>query len=311
MPSTKSQVRNILVGCAALAIIFCASAIAVATLFSSIEERLEYDIFFDRTIRGIVKGSKVTYLGVDAGKVSQIELWPQDPKFVRIRIAIPRGNPLMDGTQASIQSRIIGPAVIHLSEGRHGTTLRRPGPMGVPVIPAKAALNKSIVAAGPALIDRLSNLTENLNTLLEEDNRNVISKVISNTDGATRQIRNLSPEYRSSAKELRKNLQQATALLRGAEDKQYSHTQMGNSSQENIHEIRASLSLVERSIAHLRQNTQKVDMFFDRQATDPKSMLRPNRLSETSQGLRQTLHQMDERGIDSLFSKAPFPEYKQ
>ena len=51
-------------------------------------ERTEYDIFFEQSVEGLSNGSQVTFNGVPAGEVKDIELWTRTPQKVRVRIAI-------------------------------------------------------------------------------------------------------------------------------------------------------------------------------------------------------------------------------
>ena len=64
----------------------------------------EYDIFFPQSVGGLAKGSSVTFQGVDAGQVDKIELWPKDPSFVRVRVSLDEGIPILQGTTASISA---------------------------------------------------------------------------------------------------------------------------------------------------------------------------------------------------------------
>ena len=65
-------------------------------------DRKDYDIFFEQSVGGLANGSEVTFKGVPAGQVTQIELWRQNPEFVRVRVSLEDDIPILQGTTASI-----------------------------------------------------------------------------------------------------------------------------------------------------------------------------------------------------------------
>ena len=68
----------------------------------------EYDIFFPQSVGGLAQGSEVTFQGVPAGQVETIELWRQDPSFVRVRVNLNEDIPILQGTTASLQGSFTG-----------------------------------------------------------------------------------------------------------------------------------------------------------------------------------------------------------
>ena len=61
-----------------------------------------YDIFFRTGVDGLSKGSAVTFSGVPSGQVTEIALMPDQPEFVRVRISVNAGTPILQGTTATI-----------------------------------------------------------------------------------------------------------------------------------------------------------------------------------------------------------------
>ena len=45
-----------------------------------------YDIFFQQSVEGLAKGSSVTFSGVPVGQIESINLVPDSPQFIRVRI---------------------------------------------------------------------------------------------------------------------------------------------------------------------------------------------------------------------------------
>ena len=174
----------------------------------------EYDIFFKQSVDGLAKGSEVAYAGVPVGQIGQIELWPQDPSFIRVRIRVDEKVPITVGTTATIQGSFTGVSDIQLEGAQKGAPpIVEPGPEGVPVIPTKTGGLGAILSNAPLLLERLATLTENLNLLLNEDNRKSLSGILDNTNKMTRDISSATPEFRGAMVELQKSLAQARLTL--------------------------------------------------------------------------------------------------
>jgi hypothetical protein len=89
-----------------------------------------YDIYFPQSVDGLAKGSAVSYAGVPAGQIKQIELWKRDPSYVRVRIEVDDHIPILEGTTATIQGSFTGVSNIQLAGGVKG---RRRSPRSAPM----------------------------------------------------------------------------------------------------------------------------------------------------------------------------------
>lgn len=97
----ETRSNHVLVGAVVLILL------AVLALFTVWIARLggtkqkEYDIFFKQSVDGLARGSQVTYSGVPSGQVKSIQLWRNDPQFVRVRIEVSQDTPILQGTAAT------------------------------------------------------------------------------------------------------------------------------------------------------------------------------------------------------------------
>ena len=131
----------------------------------------EYDIFFPQSVGGLANGSDVTFQGVPAGQVETIELWRQDPSFVRVRVSLNEEIPILQGTTASISASFTGVSTVSLGGAVKGApAITEPGPEGVPVIPATPGGLGEILASAPLLLERVATLTDRLTRLLSDEN---------------------------------------------------------------------------------------------------------------------------------------------
>src|SRR5690606_15740636 len=176
--------------------------------------RNEYDIFFPQSVGGLANGSQVTFQGVPAGQVSRIELWRQDPEFVRVRVQIDDTIPILQGTTASISASFTGVSTVSLGGAVRGAPpITEPGPEGVPVIPAEPGGLGEILASAPLLLERLATLTDRLTRLLSDENQASISGILANTDRISAQLAETSPQVKLTLTELQSTLAQSTETL--------------------------------------------------------------------------------------------------
>jgi phospholipid/cholesterol/gamma-HCH transport system substrate-binding protein len=132
----ETRANHIWVGVVTLVLLGLAAGFALWLAHLSRHERKPYDIFFRQSVDGLAKGTPVNYKGVPAGQITEIELSPDDPSVVRVRINIDREVPILQGTTATIQGSFTGVSNIQLAGGKTGQpAITAPGPNGVPVIP--------------------------------------------------------------------------------------------------------------------------------------------------------------------------------
>src|SRR5687768_8391062 len=87
----------------------------------------KYDIFF-RGVDGLAKGSSVTFSGVPVGQIESINLQPQTPDLIRVRITVNDDTPVPVGTTATIKGvGFTGVSQVNLDPPARDP--RRPGPL--------------------------------------------------------------------------------------------------------------------------------------------------------------------------------------
>src|SRR5690349_12143167 len=111
----ETRANYVLVGAVSLALLALLAAFVIWLAQLGTANRKEYDLFFPQSVGGLANGSQVTFKGVDAGQVSEIELWDKDPKFVRVRVSLDDDIPVLQGTTASISASFTGVSTVSLS----------------------------------------------------------------------------------------------------------------------------------------------------------------------------------------------------
>ncbi|MCX7863661.1 MAG: MlaD family protein, partial [Novosphingobium sp.] len=274
----------------------------------------QYDIFFKQSVSGLAKGSSVTYSGVPVGKVEQIQLWEKDPSFVRVRISVSDGVPVLIGTTATLQSTFTGVSTIQLEGARKGEQpIVEPGPEGVPVIPTKPGALGQLLSNAPLLLERLTTLTENLNLLLSEENRSSITGILKNTEQLTGNLARASPRVDKALAELETTLTQATKTLVEFEAVAAKGSDLlGGEGTTLARQLRNTLASAEKAMNELNASLNDVRPAL-RRASDttlPATEAAIRELRETSRALRVVTEKLEEEGAGSLLKGSRLPDYR-
>jgi phospholipid/cholesterol/gamma-HCH transport system substrate-binding protein len=165
----------------------------------------KYDIFFKTSVEGLAKGSAVTFAGVPVGKIDRIQLLPDSPEFVRVRIAVQQDTPILQGTTATIAGvGFTGVSQINLDGAVKGAPpITEAGPYGEPVIPTKPGALGELLSSAPELLQRISTLTERLTELLNDKNQKSITGILAHVDRLTGSLADRGPEIAAALAEIK------------------------------------------------------------------------------------------------------------
>jgi phospholipid/cholesterol/gamma-HCH transport system substrate-binding protein len=275
----------------------------------------EYDIFFRQSVDGLSKGVAVSYAGVPAGQVTDIELWPQDPSFVRVRIAINDKIPILQGTTATIQGSFTGPSNIQLNGGVRGAPpITEPGPDDVPVIPTKRGGLGELLSNAPVLLERLATLTERLTMVLSDKNQASISHILANTDKMTGELASASPQVKLTLAELQKTLAQATTTLSAFEQTANSaNVALGGDGKTLARQLREAIASAKGAAdalqATMNDARPAVHQLSDTTLPEAEAAIRD--LRAVSKALRSVTERIDEQGAGAVISGPTLPDYKK
>lgn len=310
----ETRANHVWVG--AVTLILLAALAAFVLWIARLNEgaRSEYDIFFKQSVDGLAKGSGVDYAGVPVGQISEIELWPQDPSFVRVRVKVDKKVPITVGTTATIQGSFTGVSDIQLEGAVKGAPpLVEPGPEGVPVIPTKRGGLGEILSNAPLLLERLATLTESLNQLLSAENRRSITGILKNTDKMTRDMSQATPELRQTLVELQGTLAQARGTLAAFEGVAVkADNLLGSEGNSLAAQLRETLASAQRSMDQLNTTMEHAQPALDQvsRQTLPAAEAAIRDLRATSRALRNVTEKIDEQGAGALLKGQKLPDYK-
>ena len=155
----------------------------VLWLSSSKSYRASYDIYqayMQDSVAGLNLNAPVRYRGVEAGRVQKIALAPGNVEQVQLTLAIERGVPVKVDTVAILQTQgLTGIAYVELTGGgRDSPTLQAQAGKSYPVIKSGPSLMTRLDSAVTTLLVNLNRTSENLNAVLDENNRHAVKSTL-------------------------------------------------------------------------------------------------------------------------------------
>lgn len=317
----ETRANHIWVGVVTLLLMAGVAALALWIARLGQGEQAQFDIFFKQSVDGLAKGSEVSFSGVPAGQVKQIELWEKDPEFVRVRIAVDRKVPILQGTTASLQGSFTGVSIIQLSGAVKGAppidcpdeNPRAFCPEGVPVIPTKRGGLGEILSNAPLLLERLATLTERLTLVLSDKNQTSFERILTNTDKLTANLADASPDVKRTIAELQATLRQASLTLASFEKLAGSADTMINDEGNGLaKQLRVTLKSAQGAADSLQATLDDARPAARQlnERTLPAAEAAIRDLQATTRSLRDVTERINNEGVGGLVGGPKLPDYK-
>ena len=318
----ETRSNHVLVGTVTLLLL--AAIIAAAFWFSRISdgENKQFDIFFKQSVNGLAKGSSVNYSGVPSGQVEKIELWKRDPSFVRVRISVKDGTPVLQGTTATIAGvGFTGVSEIVLDGAVKGAPpIQCPTenplsacPDGIPVIPTKPGALGELLNNAPQLLERITTLTERLTELLSDKNQNSIAGILANVERVSGALADRSPEIAATLAEARIAVQRTgVAVEQIGKLAGTTNAMLNDQGIPLMADLRKTVQSATRSIDTLDKTIGEaqpgVKAFSNQTMPEVNQLVRD--LREMSRAFRGVAEKLDQQGAGSLVGSPKLPDYK-
>ena len=313
----ETRANHVWVGAVTLVLLATLAAFIVWVAGLSNSQKKEYDIFFQQSVDGLNKGSQVTFSGVPAGEVSDIELWPRDPEYVRVRIRVDKDVPILIGTQATIQSSFTGTSKIQLDgakSGRPAITCENTACLeDRPQIAAKPGGLGEILANAPLLLERLATLTDRLTMMLSDENQASIAGILKNTDRLSKNVADASPQIQATLTELQATLRQATGSLAAFEQTMGSADDMlkrdgnalANQLKDTLKAARGAADALQATLTDARPGARQLS-----ETTLPSVEATMRELRGASEALKKVTEKIDNEGAGAVLKGNSLPDYK-
>ncbi len=139
-----------------------------------------YQAFIQESVAGLNVDAPVKYLGVDVGKVTRIDIDPNNPEQVRLRFFINQGTPIKQDTEAVLKTQgLTGIAYVELSGGTAASPpLTRGSDGSAPTIPFKPSLSARLENVLSNVLANVDRVSDNLNAMFDAGNRAAVKSTL-------------------------------------------------------------------------------------------------------------------------------------
>ena len=289
-----------------------------------------YDIFFTQSVEGLAKGSSVTFSGVPVGQIESINLVPDSPQFIRVRINVNGDTPVLEGSTATIRGvGFTGVSQIQIDPPEAPAQGQRPRarreircpdqnaqsecPYGVPVLPVKPGAIGQLLNTAPELLERVSTLTARLTELLSDRNQESIAGILDNLEEVSRSLAECGPEIAATLAEARVAIRQAgdaadrIGQLAGTTSQLLDQNgrPLINDLRQTLRSAQSSMAQLERAIGDARPGLQA---FSSQTLPEVGQLMRD--LRSTSDSLREITDRLNQQGVGGVIGGQRLPDYR-
>ena len=157
-----------------------------------------YDVLFDN-VSGLNQAGDVRYNGLPVGQVVGLQLDDDDPSKVRVRIEINATTPVKTDTIAVLQSQgVTGVSFVALSGGSAEAAALPEGE----VISSRTGAIQTLLEGAPELLNKAIRLLEDVNEVVNAENRAKITTVLDNVASASARLDRTLEDFEALSNDL-------------------------------------------------------------------------------------------------------------
>jgi len=184
----ETRAHYVAVGAFVLALVFLAFTAVLwlaGTQFAVSYDH--YDIFFKGPVTGLSKGAAVDYNGIRVGQVSEIEIDPNNVEQIRVTVEIKSTVVIKEDAAANVETNILsGVSYVLITRGtQEAKQLVAHDGQRYPVIRPRRSTLASISARGPQLLEKLDDILDQVEDLLNDHNREVFASTLEHVEKFT------------------------------------------------------------------------------------------------------------------------------
>lgn len=319
----ETRSNHLLVGSVVMGMIVAVLAFVIWLSQAGGDNDKRYDVLFNQAVDGLAKGSAVTFSGVPVGSVESINLLPNTPQFVRVRIAVREDTPVPVGTTATIKGvGFTGVSQIQLDPPERDPNRPSPPPLtcettectfGAPIIPTKPGALGQLLNSAPELLERVSTLTARLTELLGDQNQASIAAILENTQTISRNLAERSDEIAATMADARIAIRQTgLAAQEFGELADSADGVLQRDARPLIADLRQTIRAAEGSMANLDAaigDARPGLQAFSKQ-TVPEIGQLVRDLRQMSDALSSVAQRLDRQGVGGVIGGQKLPDYK-
>ena len=240
-----------------------------------------YEIYFNGSVSGLSEGSPVRYLGVDVGRVVQMNLDSRTPDRVQIIADIDEDAPVSDETLASLSLQgVTGLLYIDLEKdkGNRPVMARVPSQKGYPVIRSVQSDFDLLIASIPELFTQASSLAARVSEAFSDENIAAAQSTLQNVALASEELAPTLREARQLIADLRRTAGEIEAAAVGVRDVTDSAGPDIKLALERVRTVADNLAATSSRLeSFVAQNQANIARFSDRGLKDLEYLIRDSR----------------------------------
>lgn len=182
-------------------------------------EYVEYDIYFEESVAGLLKASAVQYNGIPVGKVQDISIAPLDPSKVLVQISIDSEVPILEDSVAVLTMQgLTGVLIVQIEGGSPGSKRLQLAPgQDRAVISSRVSPIQELFMGAPDLINEAIVTVGRLNRLLGDENLQSIAAVLENAETLSSKLAGQSGKFEQIFSDLQFALVELRLAAKAAE----------------------------------------------------------------------------------------------
>lgn len=153
-----------------------------------------YKVYMYESVSGLSVKAPVKYNGVEIGSVTDISLYPQNPKKVQLLLSIETDMPIYNGVRATLQTQgLTGLAFLELKGGMvsKGLLQTKTG-QSYPEIPSAPSLFFRLDSALDDLTDNIREISTSLRDFLNPQNATAVKNTLQNFSALSEDLKHNS-----------------------------------------------------------------------------------------------------------------------
>ncbi|HVO01512.1 MAG TPA: MlaD family protein [Candidatus Cybelea sp.] len=189
----ETRARHIAVGAFVLVLALCGGFFAIwVAKFQTQVVYVPYYSRFSGSVSQIRIDSIVQFGGIPVGRVTDVRIDPDNTELARVDFVVRDGTPIRTDSHTTIEIQsIAGGAGLQISRGSTSAQLLAPGSE----VKAVSSPLEQLVSQAPNLLAKLTQIADNLNKMLSDDNRVALTETLGN-------LRDLSVSLKSHQDQL-------------------------------------------------------------------------------------------------------------
>jgi len=145
----------------------------------------DYFVRFSGSVSQLRIDSTVLFGGIPVGRVIDVRIDPENSELARVDLAVREGTPIRIDSQATLELQgIAGGVIVQISRGTKTAGLLPPDSE----ITAGPSALEQIVRRVPDLLTKIDEITNRMNDLLSDKNRQAFGNSLANLENITRQL---------------------------------------------------------------------------------------------------------------------------